>query len=35
MQRQRIIRRIDRNRGNACISGSARDTNGDLAAVGD
>ena len=35
MQRQCIVGRINRHRGNTRIRGSARNANGDLATVGD
>ena len=35
MQRQRVVGRIDRDRGKAGLAGGTRDPNGDLAAVGD
>ena len=35
MQRQGIVGGVDRNGGKAGLAGSARDTNGDLAAIGD
>ena len=34
MQRQRVVRRMNRNGGNTCFAGGPGDANGNLAAIG-